>query len=278
MTILVGVKCSDGVVLGSDSAVTSAPMLGMNVMTETGASKIERPFGDEPLIAATTGSVGMSMRFFQELRDHYTDNQNIKRWLRHSAVKFATALAGIVTKNFMSTFSPVMQNPQIGFGLGALVGFVAEDKPQLVEFDSVQFQPDFKGVQDAASGRWRTRPYATMGSGQTMGDPFLAEANSLLFGADAVPSLKQGKILATWALKHVIKYNAGMIGGPIQLAVIEKHEQKWRAQLIDSGECEQVVAQIEQHVRSFWDEPGEAAGEAAEAPSDAVSPRSSPAS
>ena len=182
MTILVGVKCSDGVVIGADSAVTSAPLPGMLVMTETGASKIELPFDAEPVIVATTGSVGMSMRFFEELRDNYAKGQNIRRLLPNSAVKFATAVAAIATNNFRSTYSPIMQLPQIGFGLGALVGFVAENKPQVVEFDSVQFQPDFKGVKDDATGRWRTRPYATMGSGQTMGDPFLAEANHMIFG------------------------------------------------------------------------------------------------
>jgi hypothetical protein len=254
MTILVGVKCSDGVVIGADSAVTSAAAVGMNAMTETGASKIELPFGAEPLIVATTGSVGMSLRLYGEIKEHYNpgpQSQNIKRWLNHSAVKFATSLAGVAIKNFTSTYSPIMQNPQIGFGLGALVGYVAEQKPQLVEFDHVQFQPDFKGVADA-KGKWRTRPYATMGSGQTMGDPFLAEANNLLFGQDGIPSVKQGRILATWALRHVIKYNTGGIGGEIQLAVIEKVGGKWQAQHIDAGECEQVVGQIEEHVRSFF--------------------------
>jgi len=274
MTILVGVKCSDGVVIGADSAVTSAAIPGMHVMTEIGASKIELPFGGEPLIVATTGSVGMALRLFDELRDNYSTGQNIKRWARHSSVKFATSLAAIVTNNFRSAFAPVMQNPQIGFGLGALVAYIAEDKPQLVEFDHVQFQPDFKGVTDA-NGRWRTRPYATMGSGQPMGDPFLAEANSLLFGADGIPSLKQGRILATWALKHVIKYNAGGIGGAIQLAVIERNDQKqWQAQLVDCGECEQVVTLIEQHVRAFWNQPSEevrqAAGDSDQRPSDAA--------
>lgn len=271
MTILVGVKCSDGVVIGADSAVTSAALPGMHVMTETGASKIELPFGAEPLIVATTGSVGMSLRLFDELRDNYSKGQNIRRWLNHSAVKFATNLAAIATNNFRSAFAPAMQNPQIGFGLGALVGYIAEDKPQLVEFDPVQFQPDFKGVTDG-SGRWRTRPYATMGSGQLMGDPFLAEANSLLFGADGIPSLKQGRILVTWALKHVIKYNTGGIGGAIQLAVIEKQDQKWRAQTVDCGECEQVVAQIEQHVRAFWDQPSEDPDEAETGDDSSASP------
>ncbi len=105
MTILVGVKCSDGVVIGADSAVTSAPVLGMNVMTETGASKIEIPFGAEPLIAATTGSVGMSLRFFDELSDHYAAGENIKKWLRHSAVKFATALAKVARSHRIASRS-----------------------------------------------------------------------------------------------------------------------------------------------------------------------------
>jgi|ERR1035441_4832022 hypothetical protein len=260
MTILVGVKCCDGIVIGTDSAVTSAPVPGMSAMTETGASKIEFPFANEPLIVATTGSVGMSLRLHYELRANFTEGKAIKNSLRNNPIKFPTDLATIVTENFRKTFSPVMSNPQIGFQLGALVGFVCKDEPHLVEFDSVQFQPDLKGVIDG-NGRWRTRPYATMGSGQMMGDPFLAEAHSLLFGKDSATTLQQGRIIATWALKHVIKYNTGGIGGPIQLAVIDKTDKGWRAHSIDAGECEQVVAQLEEHIRGFWNEPDDRGAE-----------------
>ena len=144
MTILVGVKCCDGIVIGTDSAVTSAPVPGMSAMTETGASKIEFPFANEPLIVATTGSVGMSLRLHYELRANFTEGKAIKNSLRNNPIKFPTDLATIVTENFRKTFSPVMSNPQIGFQLGALVGFVCKDEPHLVEFDSVQFQPDLR--------------------------------------------------------------------------------------------------------------------------------------
>jgi len=220
-------------------------------MTETGASNIDIPFGNAPLIVATTGSVGMSLRMMPEPRTNWAEGRNLKKFQRNNPIKFATELAAVVTDNFRRTFSPVMSNPQIGFGSGALVGFVAQDKTHLVEFDVVQFQPDLKGVTDAA-GHWRTRPYATMGIGQTMGDPFLAEAHVLLFGRDSVPSVSQARILVTWALKHVIRYNTGMIGGPIQLAMLEKRNDTWRAAHIDAGESEQVVGQIEERIRAFW--------------------------
>ena len=56
MTILVGIRCHDGVVIGSDSATTNFDMAG-NSTTYGTAEKID--IVDEEVLVAHAGSIGL---------------------------------------------------------------------------------------------------------------------------------------------------------------------------------------------------------------------------
>jgi 20S proteasome alpha/beta subunit len=59
MTILVGVKCSDGIVIGADSIATSAA--GHSPLIHLQSNNKIEIFGNSIIVAAT-GSVGFSQR------------------------------------------------------------------------------------------------------------------------------------------------------------------------------------------------------------------------
>jgi hypothetical protein len=61
-------------------------------------------------------------------------------------------------------------------------------------------------------------------------------------------------LLVAWTLRHVIEYNTGGVAGDIQVAVLERQaNKKWSAHMIDAGEMEQQVAEIENYIGRYWD-------------------------
>jgi hypothetical protein len=227
VTVIIGILCEDGVVIGSDSSATYGP----NPMARTiehESLKIEILRGN--VITATTGSIGLAQRFYEEAERFFgiiqaphappqlppgfpvgmiqqTPMQQVLNRVPMgtipltvlSPVDIGTMLSELVIANFRRTTSVVQANQ--GWGLGSLVAF-ANGEPQLLEFDGVQFHPEAKGSPDPGRGDrvWRA---ASMGSGQMLADSFLAHAYRLLFG-DRVPRIDRAKLAVSWALDHVI--------------------------------------------------------------------------
>jgi hypothetical protein len=65
-----------------------------------------------------------------------------------------------------------MYHPQLGLQFGALIGAYLEQAPRLVEFGSMDFQPEFK------EGKLF---FVSAGSGQLLADPFLAFVSRVLW-------------------------------------------------------------------------------------------------
>ena len=61
MTLIVGIRCSGGVVIGSDSAITFAAGPQTLTIQQRSSAKIE--VIDDSLIVAGTGALGMGQRF-----------------------------------------------------------------------------------------------------------------------------------------------------------------------------------------------------------------------
>lgn len=89
-----------------------------------------------------------------------------------------------------------------------------------------------------------------MGSGQCLGDPFLAHIHRLLCGK-VLPDIHKGKLLVSWTLDHVIRYNTGGIGGDQQIVVLSSKNNDWRTERVDAGEIRQQVSDIEKHIENY---------------------------
>jgi hypothetical protein len=246
VTVLVGVCCQDGVLIGADSAMISAAG-HQHTVQETGVIKVEVHFGE--IVSATTGAIGLSQRFRLEL-ETMLQGSELRRFQSGSPVVYATELARRTIENFKKTLSPQQQHPQFGYGFGALVAFVCGGTAHLAEFDALQFHPELKG-QVSADGKQKTRPYVTMGGGQVMADPFIAHVNHMLFGTD-VPKLSEGRLLVAWTLRHVLAFSTGGVGGDMQIQALEKVGGKWTAHAVEVGEVQQQVADIEKYVGRYW--------------------------
>lgn len=246
MTVIVGILCEDGVVLGADSALTYGPRPGGWTMEHPGALKLE-VIGS--IVTGTAGSVGLGQRANQAVqalsREGALDRPDV--------VECGRVVSRVVIEDFKQTVSAdQVSDKGGGWGLGMLLGLVTEGKPQLIEFDPSGFHPEVKGYPDPSRGD-RVGRFATLGSGQVLADPFLAHAYKLLFG-DRIPTVARARLAVAWTIEHVIRYNVGGVGGDLKLAVLECRDGIWRSGHVDAGETRMQLAELEKHVSLFGQE------------------------
>lgn len=282
MTVIVGILCSDGVVIGSDSALAVGRVGRYTIERQEGnVLKIEI-IGDD-IITAFTGAAGLAQRFndlleitIRELRQKYVQPRLPQGSLpvgtpvqlilfnnglvplgeipydRIGPVELGRIISQLTISDFQRTPSVLQQQPQLGWGFGALLAFVCRDQPQLIDFDTISFHPELKGLPDPKRGGqdriWRC---VSMGAGQALADAFLAHSYRLLFG-DQIPTVSRAKLVVAWTIQHVIKYNPGLVGGELKLAIVEKDNNGlWKAHHEDPGETMVQVTALEEYISAF---------------------------
>lgn len=213
MTILVGLLCKEGVIIGSDSSVTFNAG-GMNTIEQTGR-KID--IINENLILTGTGSVGLGQRFKYIIEQVFKDpsistkNEN----------EIACHLTAQALGNLRSTGAAIQY--------GALLAFFSNNKFNLCEFECNTLQPEFK-----TGNLW----YVSMGSGQPIADPFLGFIRRVFWG-DQQPSLRDGIFAAYWTLFHTCKINPGGINEPITIAQLYMDNGNVKAMILENNVIEE---------------------------------------
>ncbi len=228
MTVLIGVLCSDGVVIGADSAVT--------------AGFIERPFDQkiqisaEGVIVATTGDIGFGQRFTAAVT---------RAWQKLSPslpmpIDIGKALSVEGLTDFLSTGLTIGN-----FESGALVAFPYQGRPCLCHFGYKNLQPTFM-----TPDFW----YVAMGSGQLIADPFLALMRRV-FWRTGPPVYQDAVFTVTWALEHAIEVNTGGIGGMPRIAVLASQSgRQLQARMLTNDEIaehRQNVQNAEAYLREY---------------------------
>jgi hypothetical protein len=282
MTVIVGILCSDGVVIGTDSAL-AVGRVGRYTIERHDGSVFKIEFIGDEVITAFTGAAGLGQRFndllgqtIDELRKPYAqprlpagigpvgtplqlilfqkgfpDKQTPYNKL--APAEIGRIVSQLTIDNFKSTLSILQQQPSYGWGFGALFAFVHGDEPQLIDFDTVSFHPELKGLPDPGRNNqdriWRC---VSMGAGQALADAFLAHSYRLLFGEE-VPTVNRAKLVIAWTIQHVVRYNPGLVGGALQLSVLSKIDGKWTAHHEDPGETLQQVKDLEEYISEFRD-------------------------
>lgn len=231
MTAIVGLLCTDGVVIGADSSSTFSS--GTESTIEQPTDKISVIQGR--VILAGTGEVGLSQRFEAVLQ------KAVGGGLKGTSLDICKDISRNAIIDFEYTGRRVG-----GIGLGAIVGYPVNQKPHLCEYALQSFQPEMKTDKN-----W----FVSMGNHQKITDAFLGYLKDI-FWASGPPSLQDGVFAATWTLEHVIALNTGGVNGPIRIAVLESKEGKARARLLEDSELDQHkqnVAEAKDHMRKFKD-------------------------
>lgn len=200
MTLIVGVRCSDGVVIGSDSAMTFGSGQQLTIQ-QPFHSKIE--FIHDRVIVAGAGALGAGQRFVNIARQAWLDAQ-----IEHvNPVDVGRRLSSMAVQDFHSTSAPQGS-------YGALVAYVHGGAAELIEFDTQYFQPEAK-----TNDNW----YVSMGSGQPVADPLLGFARRALWG-DKPPTIREGAFAVTLVLKLGCEMAPFGVSPPIQIATLSNVE------------------------------------------------------
>lgn len=228
MTVLIGVRCTDGVVIGADSAATSAA--GQMPLAKHQVDKIEIVGGR--IIVAGTGQVGLGQRFTEIVK-----RANTNKNLQGTCVESSKFLAREAIQDFSFTGMQVGQ-------YGALVAAPFDKEGCLVEFDTSSFQPEVK------TGKMT---FVSMRSGQMLAEPFLSFVHRT-FWKMQTPSVKDALFGVHWALAHTILCAPGGVGDPISLATLTNRKNDWTAQIVGEDVLEEQrvhMAAIEDRISGY---------------------------
>ncbi len=230
MTILIGVLCRDGVVIGADSSATFAA--GELRTIEQPTKKID--IIDGKIIVAGTGQVGLGQRFSYQIKKAWSE----KKFTREHQVEIARTMCEIGIKDFASTGVDRSQ-------YGALVAFPAEKKAHLCEFAIRDFQPELK-----TEHLW----YVSIGSGQMIVDPFLGLMRKVFWQSGPPHTYQDGIFLVVWALQHAIELNPGGVNGPMQIAILTQNGSDIKARMLEKEEIIEHIDNVdgaEEHLRNY---------------------------
>lgn len=240
MTVLVGVLCQDGVVIGADSVATMG-MRGQFTIKHEPVTKIS--LIGRKVILAGTGAIGLNQRF-ERVLERAVQNSVFdvpKAGSAKSGVDVARDLAADLVKDFGST---AVERGQYG----ALVAFELGGTPYLVEYDAQTLQPELKTKE-----MW----YVSMGCGQLIADPFLGFIR-IVFWNNGLPKVEDAKFAVAWALHQTIELNTGGVGGKERMAVLQKPKtgKPYEPQMLDEDALAEHQGNVQgaiEHLRRYRD-------------------------
>jgi hypothetical protein len=248
MTLIVGVKCSDGIVLGADTSATYGTPLGQqSTIRQDTATKLGIIFNQVAL--GVSGPISLSQSYCAEVESYMKGHGNRVRWRSIEEAKIE------LTKMFWKHAGPTWERAGIvakTVGAGAALGEANHgtaialsigDTAHLVQF-SAQCAPE-----EATEGL----PFVSLGSGQPLADPFLAFLRRI-YWPTGLPSLLDGQIATVWTLDQAIRVNPGGIAGETQIVVLKRDTsgRNWICDAISNdelGEHRRVINDLEDKMR-----------------------------
>jgi len=241
VTLIIGLKCSDGIVMGADGAATLAA-LGLNTAQQS-AKKLHLVRPDR--IVGTAGSVGIAQRIVELLKE---DFQGYK--LGHISSNLRSLIWDkILKKEFEVAESARRIHGQLQSECISCTLVAAPIDGHL----------ELMGFSESASPYHATDdlPFIAIGSGQPTADPFLAFIRRI-FWAKNKPSIADGIFAVWWTLHHAIKTSPGGVADPKQITLLEFKSdgkaKKAAARELTDGELkehEEAVTRAEEYLANF---------------------------
>ncbi|MDX6696203.1 MAG: proteasome beta subunit [Blastocatellia bacterium] len=242
MTLIVGVKCSDGIVLGADGAATFGTM-GQRTIRQS-VTKLH--IISHRVIVGVSGPIGLSQRITGRIENLYQENKfsglnpvQAMTLIRETIWPdlFGELQAASIAKNVIG---PVAMDSAIA---SSIVALPLARRPALFQFDQ-------QGAPEEATD---DLPFIAIGSGQPTADPFLAFVRKI-FWPKVLPSLEMGIFSTLWTLEHAIDTNPGGVADPKQIIVLEKSGKDYQARQLadeDLQEHYEAINAAETALRDF---------------------------
>jgi 20S proteasome alpha/beta subunit len=231
MTVVVGIYCSDGIVVAADSALTISGVVEQEYHKKIACF-------DSNLMVGFAGDLGFAQRFRQVIKDIWnTNNLPILETVEtHQIIK------EFCSKGIMEFLSTQRQDAPINIPSGFILGFVHKGKHSLINLPAGGFQPLVIN---------ENLPFCSIGSGHFITNPFLSFIKDVFWGGKSIPTVSVGIFSAIMALKLAIQVNAGGINSPIHVGVIEKKREEYKCRMLHEDEISQHESNYNEAVLHF---------------------------
>lgn len=251
MTLIVGIKCMNGIVLGADGAASLGSLGQMTAMQPV--KKLSKV--TDKILLGVSGAVGLSQRIEGEIKKHSNlhgrEKADVMSELRKSIWTEILELEFKAAAMAAQVVGPAARNSCMCAAVVALP--VKNNELALIQFDQ-NGSPEY-ATEDI--------PFVAIGSGQMLADPFLAFVRRM-FWPNRLPSIAEGEFAVQWTLHHAIKTATGGIADPKQICVLEKNGNNIAGRELSKDECkehEEAVGRAEDYLKKFELAPGADGGD-----------------
>lgn len=252
MTLVIGVKCSDGVVMVADSAATFG-YIGQHTIWQPTSEKVE--VVDSRGLIAVSGPVGLGQRFKAELARLLQRNDFLKRPAADVMTEVSQAFRGHLQQEFnAANMSSAIFGQSLALqsvSSATLVALAPEGGPTLFEFDH-QGSPEELSI---------SLPFSCIGSGKALADAYMAFFRKLFWPEHELPNRGQAEFAAVWAMRQSIAVAPGGLGPPEHLYRLFGDGKRYVASEVEQGELEEhrtsirdITTMIEEWYHAKFDE------------------------
>ncbi len=226
MTLVVGILCTDGIVVAADQQAQHGA-LGQPTVGQP-MTKVEI-IGTDTLFAAS-GHIGLAQQLaavIERTRDRF-DNQAY-----HGAIKH-------VQSAFREIINPALETA--GYGVRVYGQQAAMELATCGCLLGAPFKKDLKLVEISpqASVELMTpqMPFIALGSGKNTADPFLGFLRDV-YWKDRQPNLREGTLAAYWTVKHAIDMKIRGVGFAVEVFELKKSGTTAKARKLDDANLQE---------------------------------------
>lgn len=208
MTLIVGIKCKDGIVMAADGAATLGNIAQKTALQPTKKLSILK----DKIVIGVSGPVGLGQMLKGKMEAIWDDKLL-------SSKKPYEAMA-VISAGFRESIIPEYKTATItkdAIGNAALSDAITNTVVAIpVSKKLCLFQFDHQGSPEETT---EELPFVAIGSGQSIADPFLGFLRRICW-AEHQPNINEGIFAAVWTLDHAIKVNPGGVAEPMQVISI----------------------------------------------------------
>jgi ATP-dependent protease HslVU (ClpYQ) peptidase subunit len=247
MTLIIGMRCTDGIVMGADGAATLGTVLGQGTVMQS-VKKIEKITGK--FMIGVSGPVGVGQRIIGQIGQLFNSNKlnNVKSFQAMQIIR--QELAPIL----MPEIKHATEAMQLTAGVSRQWALT---QTVLAAPIDGQLRLYCFGCTGDPEEMTDNIPFVAIGSGQNLADPFLAFIKTI-FWKDSVPNRAEGIFATFWSLHHAIRRNTGGVADPKQIVELYRDSQKnIVVKELEPDELEETVKAAENHLSQFKKNEGE---------------------
>lgn len=243
MTLIVGIKSRDGIVMGADGGATLGDVPQTTVMQPI--KKLE--IISESVVIGTSGHVGLGQQFRTAIKKLWQDKKLAQQKSVEAGKILSAALWNCAAIEWQKAAIIARSAPMVaqsGTSFQVTIALSISGKPCLFQFDR-------KCSPEAATEHL---PFFAIGSAQKTAETFLAFIREVLWKRNTIPSLADGRFAVFWTLEHCIRISPGGISEPKQIVTLENTKKGWRARELSDSELTDhsyMVKEIEEHIRKY---------------------------